>query len=121
MSNLRSVVLATACLGFAASALAEPADTVSASIMHRTPNVHSRVVQEIPANARIDLSSCSRGWCYASWRDLFGYVPADAIAGSLTPVVAPPPVIVARPVAVAPPWGWGGPYARVGWGWGWGW
>lgn len=118
---MRSVVLATACLGFAASALAEPADTVSASIMHRTPNAHSRVVQEIPANARIDLSSCSRGWCYASWRDLFGYVPADAIAGSLTLVVAPPPVIVARPVAVIPRWGWGGPYARVGWGWGWGW
>ena len=114
---MRSVVLATACLGFAESTLAEPADTVSASIMHRTPNAHSRVVQEIPANARIDLSSCSRGWCYASWRDLFGYVPADAVAA----VVAPPPVIVARPVAVAPPWGWGGPYAGVGWGWAWGW
>ena len=114
---MRSVVLAAACLAFAGSGLAEPAVTVTPSIMHRTPSAHSRIVQEIPTNAQIDLSSCTGGWCYASWRDLFGYVPADAVAASPPSVVAPPPVVVTRPVVVAPPWGWGGPYVGVGWGW----
>jgi hypothetical protein len=114
---LRSFVLAAACIGFSGSALAEPAVTVVASIMHHSPNIHSRIVQEIPANAQIDLSSCTGGWCYASWRDLFGYLLADAVAASAAPIVAPPPLVVARPAMIAPPWGWGGPYIGVGWGW----
>jgi len=97
----------------AVSALADPAITVAPATMHRTPNFHSRIVQHVPANAQIDLEGCTGGWCYASWRDLFGYIRAEALAGDA------PPVAVAPPVVVAPTWGWGGPYVGFGWGYGW--
>ena len=48
--------------------------------MRRAPSAHSHIVQTIPANAQIDVENCSGGWCYASWRNLFGYVPAFAVA-----------------------------------------
>ena len=114
-------ILIAACfaLAFAAPALAAPALTVTPAIMHRGPSVRSHIVQEIPANAQIDLQSCTGGWCYASWRDLFGYVPADAVAGGPPPLAAAPPAVVVAPTVVAPAWGWGGPYMGFGWGYGW--
>jgi hypothetical protein len=84
--------------------------------MHRAPSVHSHIVQEIPANAQIDLQTCAAGWCYASWRNLFGYIPAASVAGEPPPLVARPPVVVAPSVVVGPTWGWGGPYIGFGWG-----
>jgi len=116
---LRNVLLAAGLsLALAAPALAAPAVTVTPAIMHRAPSVRSHIVQEIPANAQIDLQGCTGGWCYASWRDLFGYIPSEAVAGDAPPVAAGPPVVVA-PSVVAPAWGWGGPYVGFGWGYGW--
>jgi hypothetical protein len=66
---------------FAASAAADPATTGAAAAMRAAPSMKARIVQRVPANAEIDLNQCSGGWCYASWRDLFGYLPASAIAG----------------------------------------
>ena len=82
--------------------------------MRRMPSVHSHVVQSVPADAQIDLQSCTGDWCYGSWRGLSGYLPSFAVAQAGPPVVAPPP-----PVVVSPTLGWGGPYVGVGYGWGW--
>lgn len=101
-------------LGGASSALADPALTTLPVKMREAPTGQARVVQNIPANAQIDLNSCRDAWCYVSWRDLFGYVPARAVeatpynAGRPAPgYSAPAPAVV-----VAPVWGWG-------WGPGW--
>ena len=108
-------------LGSAAPGFAEPAVTIAPSTMHRAPNPNSRIVQDIPANAQIDLSNCAGDWCRASWRNLFGYIPAFAVASAGPPGdVEPPPspfVVAAQPVFVAPAFGWGGPYVGFGWGW----
>ncbi|MBV9287375.1 MAG: hypothetical protein JO288_06040 [Hyphomicrobiales bacterium] len=118
---MRKILIAAAItFGGAAPALAEPTVTTSVAIMHRAPRPESRVLQEIPPNAQIDLINCTGEWCYASWRKIYGYIPAFTVQGAPAPAaVAPAPVIVERPVVVAPAWGWGGPYVGVGWGWGW--
>ena len=109
---MRNVLLAAGfSLALAAPALAAPAVTMTPATMRRAPSVRSHIVQEIPPNAQIDLQGCTGGWCYASWRDLFGYIPAESVAGD-----GPPPVRPAPPVVVAP---WGGPYVGFGWGYGW--
>ena len=120
----RFLLAGCAGLSLVVPAFAEPAVTTAPATMHRAPSEHSRVVQNIPPNAEIDLSHCSGDWCYASWRNLFGYIPAFAVAeaglppGAVAPL--PPPVVVAPPpVVVAPAFGWGGPYVGVGWGYGW--
>ena len=76
--------------------------------MHAAASGKSRVVQRIPANAEIDLSKCKHGWCYASWRNLFGYIPADAVVLGPPPATLPgnelpPPVVYALPTYVTPP------------------
>jgi hypothetical protein len=104
------------CIGLAGPALAELAMTGGPVSMHAAPTGRSRVVQRIPANAQIDMSHCSRGWCYASWRNLFGYIPADVIvlgppAATLPGEELPPPVLYASPTYVTPPvWQWTGAY-----------
>jgi hypothetical protein len=121
--TLRRVLLAAGIgLCLVGPALAEPVITVAPAAMRRAPSAHSHIVQTLPANAQIDVENCSGGWCYASWRNLFGYVPAFAVAqGGPPPMVAsPPPVIVAAPpIVAAPAFGWGGPYVGGGWGDGW--
>ena len=113
------------CLGLAAPSFADQAMTGAPVTMHATASGKSRVVQRIPANAEIDLSKCGHGWCYASWRNLFGYIPADAVVLGPPPATLPgnelpPPVVNAPPTYVTPPvWSWGGPYVGVGWGYGW--
>jgi uncharacterized protein YraI len=115
----RLLAVSAVCLGFAAPALADPAETIAPATMRAAPSASARVVQHIPANAEIDLSSCSGAWCYVSWRDRFGYVRADAVAAR---PYAPRPGYYdygpgyywGPPVVVAPGWGWGRPY---GWGW----
>jgi hypothetical protein len=90
--------------------------------MHRAPNFSSRIVQHVPPDAQIDLHNCAGDWCYASWRRLFGYIPAFAVAEGAPPaavVAPPPPVVVAPSVVVGPTWGWGGPYVGGGWAYGW--
>ena len=120
---MRPLVLAAAfALASAAPAFAAPTVTVAPSEMHRAPNLASRIVQEIPPEAQIDVENCAGDWCYGSWRHRFGYIPAFAV-GQGPPPAGPPPFAAAPPpvvVAPAPAWGWGGPYVGVGWGWGWG-
>ena len=111
-----------ACLSFAGPSFAEPGQTIAAATMRKMPSVSSRVVQHIPAYAQIDLSHCGGGWCYGSWRNLFGYIPADAVVTGppgvgATFAVAPPIAPAPPTVAVAPAWGWAGPYVGFGWGW----
>ena len=111
---LRRLLLAGLCAGLVGPSSADPAVTTASSNMRRMPNVHSHVVQSVPADAQIDLQSCTGDWCYGSWRGFAGYLPSFAVAQAGPPTVAPPP-----PVVVAPTFGWGGPYVGVGYGWGW--
>ena len=125
---MRRLFLAAGFLGaLAAPSLADPALTAAPSNMHRAANPYSRVVQAVPANAEIDIQSCGGDWCYGSWRGLYGFLPAYAVArgvpapgGPVGFAPPPPPLVVTAPVIVAPPVHyWGGPYAGVGWGYGW--
>lgn len=93
---------------FGGAASADPALTRAPAAMRAAPSAKAQVVQRVPANAQIDLSGCSGGWCYASWRDLFGYLPVGAIgAPSYGPTAAPPPPYGGPAVVVAPAFGWG--------------
>ena len=88
-------------LGFAVSlaliapAVAELAITGAPVTMRTEPTGKARVVQQIPRSAEIDVMKCARGWCRASWRGRFGYVPAVAVV--LGPAGAggamPPPFV----------------------------
>jgi hypothetical protein len=113
------------CFSFAAPSFANPAMTGAPVTMRAAPSGKARIVQHIPASAEIDLSSCNHGWCYVSWRNLFGYIPAEVVVGGAPPGTLPgnglPPPVVAQPTYVTPPaWGWSGPYVGFGWGYGWG-
>ena len=83
-------------IAYGAPATADPATTHAAAIMRQAPSAKARIVQRVPADAEIDLSQCTGGWCYASWRDRFGYLPAAAVAGPPGPdqpaAYPPPPV-----------------------------
>jgi hypothetical protein len=113
-----SLLTAGLCLCFVAPGLADPAQTAIPATMRRLPSVKAHIVQHIPANAEIDVSSCAGGWCYGSWRNLFGYIPARAVEAGPPVAMGPPPFAVAPPV-VGPAFGWGGPYAGASWGYGW--
>ena len=103
-------------------ALASPALTTSATTMRASPNARASIVQAIPANAEIDLNHCSRSWCYASWRDRFGYISARAVAagpdGEPGDYPVEPPPFAAAPDD-PPHFAWGpGSYWGPGFGWG---
>jgi hypothetical protein len=109
---------------FAAPGFADPAMTRAPVTMRAAPSVKARVVQQIPMSAEIDVSKCNRGWCYSSWRNRFGYIPAEAVVGgppaTLSRNALPPPVVDAQTTIVAPPAPtWSGPYVGFGWGYGW--
>ncbi len=123
---LRIVLAFAASALLAGQALAEPALTASATIMRNAPGPKAGIVQSIPARAEIDLSHCQKDWCYASWRDRFGYISARAVAAGPEggPVAygygLPPPFVEGPPVyPVYRTWGWGfscgfGPGCRWG-------
>ena len=125
----RSLLAAGLVLGLVGPSFADPAVTTAWSNMRRAPGGHSRVVQSVPANAEINLQNCAGDWCYASWRNRFGWIPAFAVGEGGAPpvavggppavVAAPPVVVAAPPVVVSPAFGWGGPYVGFGYGWGW--
>lgn len=114
-STFTLLAMGAAALAATTPALADPALTSLPATMRAAPTPQARVVQRIPANAQIDLSSCRDAWCYVSWRDLFGYIPARAVEAAPYPAGGPPPPPPAYgappPVVVAP---------VVGFGWGWG-
>jgi hypothetical protein len=111
-------------LAIAGPSFASPAMTGAPVTMHAAPSGKSPVVQRIPANARIDLSTCERGWCRASWRNLFGYIPAEIVVVSPPrPAWAgndmPPPAVYPPAAALAPPpFRWTGPYIGTNFGYG---
>lgn len=95
-------------LAAVASAAAYPAVTTAPAVMRTAADPRARVVQTIPPNAEIDVTNCTARWCYASWRDIFGYIPFSTVAALAEP---PAPYYPAPPVVVVPGWGW-----RNGWG-----
>lgn len=121
---MRNLLLAAGCLGaMIAPGLADPAITTAPSAMRRAANVHSRVVQVVPANAGVEIRSCGGRWCYGSWRGRHGYLPAFAVAQGGPPPSPPvgfssppPPLAVTAPVVVAPApvYHWGGAYVGFG-------
>lgn len=95
-------------LPFAGAALASPAMTTMPVQMRQSPTAHSRVVQSIPAHAQIDVVDCGRHWCTASWRDISGFVPVNAVGASDAPLVdAAPPPPPPGPAVVIAPFGYG--------------
>jgi len=93
-------------LAFAGSALANPAMTTVGTQMRESPNGHSRVVQDIPPNAQVDVDNCGPVWCSASWRNIPGFVRADAVVAGgvgLRPAYHRPPPPFFRPFG----WGYG--------------
>ena len=101
-------------LAFAGAAFAHPAMTTMDTQMRESPDAHAHVVQAIPAHAQIDVEGCGPVWCSASWRDVPGYVRADAVVpgagGPLhaSPGPPPPPPVVVAPFGFF--WGWGHPW-----------
>ena len=76
----RLLLAAGLCVGLVGPSFADPAVTSAWSNMRRAPSAHSRIVQSVPANAQIDLQNCTGEWCFASWRNISGYIPAFAVA-----------------------------------------
>jgi len=121
---LRRLLIAAGMLvAFAGPSLAGPAVTVRPSAMLRSANPHARIVQAVPANAQVDIQSCSAYWCFGSWRHRHGFLPAYAVGMGPPPPfepTPPPPLVVTAPIMVAPPPPpppvWGGPFVGFGWG-----
>jgi hypothetical protein len=111
-------------VGCSAPAFAELAMTGAPVAMRAGPAGDARVVQRIPASAEIELSSCRRGWCQASWRHLSGYIPVAAVVLGPPPATLPgdempPPFVNPQPTSVAPPvWRWTGAYVGTSFGFG---
>lgn len=113
------------CLGFVVSvafvapAMAELAMTGGPATMRARPTGKARVVQRIPQTAEIEVIKCTRGWCRASWRGRFGYIPAGAVVLGPPPATLPgdempPPFVNVQPTYVTPPvWRWTGAYVGV--------
>jgi hypothetical protein len=126
--NMRAIV--RLCLGLGVSvalrapALAELAMTGAPVVMRAGPSGKAGVVQRIPASAEIELIKCARGWCHASWRGRFGYIPAEAVVLGPPPATLPgdelpPPFVNVQPTYITPPvWNWQGPYVGVNGGFG---
>lgn len=126
--NMRRI--ARLCLGLGVSvalvapALAELAMTGAPVVMRERPTGKAGIVQRIPASAEIELIRCARGWCRASWRGRFGYIPSEAVVLGPPPATLPgdelpPPFLNAQPTYVTPPvWQWQGPYVGVNGGFG---
>jgi uncharacterized protein YraI len=90
----------------ASAAFAEPAMTAVATTMRAAPSPRARPVQQIPANAQIDVGECGERWCEASWRGIEGYVRVEVVAPNDAPLYRPPPA-VAAPWVVGPTFGFG--------------
>jgi len=118
------------CLGLGASialvapAVAELAMTGAPVAMRAGPSGKAGVVQRIPQSAEIELLKCARGWCHASWRGRFGYIPSEAVVLGPPPATLPgdelpPPFVNVQPTYVTPPaWRWTGPYVGGSFGFG---
>ena len=126
--NMRRIV--GLCVGLSVSvtlvapAMAELAMTGGPVVMRAAPTRKAGVVQRIPGSAEIELISCARGWCHASWRGRFGYIPSEAVVLGPPPATLPgdelpPPFVNVQPTYVTPPvWSWQGPYVGANFGFG---
>ena len=90
----------------AGAASAHPAMTAFDTTMRAAPSGHSRPVQQIPAHAQIDVGECGDRWCWASWRDMDGYIRAEAVAPNDAPLERPL-AYYGGPVFVGPVFGYG--------------
>ena len=102
-----------------APATAELAMTGAPVTMRARPSGRAAVVQRIPQSAEIEVLKCARGWCHASWRGGFGYIPEEAVVLGPPPATLPgdempPPFVNVQPTYITPPvWRWQGPYVGV--------
>lgn len=107
---------------FIGPATAELAMTGAPVTMRDGPTGKAMVVQRIPQTAEIEVLKCARGWCHASWRGRFGYIPAEAVVLGPPPATLPgdqmpPPFVNVQPTYAAPPvWRWTGAYVGGSWG-----
>jgi hypothetical protein len=108
----------------AGPALAELAMTGAPVAMRAEPAGKARLVQRIPASAEVEVEKCARGWCRASWRNRWGYIPVDAVVLGPPPATLPgdempPPFVNLQPTYVTPPvWRWTGAYVGTNFGFG---
>ena len=123
-------MIARLCLGLGVSialatpALAELAMTGAPVAMRAGPSGKAGIVQRIPQTAEIELMKCARGWCRASWRGRFGYIPEEVVVLGPPPATLPgdempPPFVNVQPTYVTPAvWRWTGAYIGVNGGFG---
>ena len=126
--NMKTIVRLSLGLGVSialvAPAMAELAMTGAPVAMRAGPTGKAGVVQRIPQSAEIELLKCARGWCHASWRGRFGYIPEEAVVLGPPPATLPgdelpPPFVNVQPTYVTPPaWRWTGPYVGGSFGFG---
>ena len=115
----RFCLWSSVCIALTGSASAELAMTGSPVSMRAGPSGRAALVQRVPQRAEIDLETCARAWCRASWRGRLGYIPEEAVVLGPPPATLPgsempPPVLNASPTYVTPPaWRWSGPYVGV--------
>ncbi len=102
---MRRSLLILAILAAPSLALASPAETFRGTWMYRGPDNRAPRVQSIPGHAEIDVQSCGRRWCYASWRNIQGFVHANALTFGQygAPFGEPPPP---PPDPIFRTWGW---------------
>lgn len=74
-------------LALAGAALLLPAGTASAAVvthglnLRSGPSTHYRVIDTMPAGARVAVLGCGAYWCRVSWRGEQGYASRSYLAG----------------------------------------
>jgi uncharacterized protein YraI len=102
--RLKALTLAAGALMLSAGAAS--AAVVTGDLNLRTgPGTNYRVIDMMPAGARVDVLSCTGSWCRVNFRGEVGFASASYLGrGAPVYAAAPPPVYVAPPpVYVAPP------------------
>jgi len=63
-----------------APALAEPGTVTWTTFLYDAPSPAARVVDEPPQGARIEIETCTQGWCRATLGRTAGYLREDVVA-----------------------------------------
>lgn len=112
----------------AVAAAASPGFVNTTVNLRQGPTTTTPVIAKIPAGSRVNVTTCSGGWCQVAFAGKSGYVIATALGpGAPPPGYVPPPVYAVPPpypypyygpyyYGYGPNWGWHG-----GWGWRGGW
>lgn len=94
-------------LALAAGALMLSAGAASAAVVTNDLNLRSgpgtnyQVVDTMPAGARVNVLSCTGGWCRVDWRGEVGFASSSYLGGGDPIYAAAPPVYLAPPPVVS--------------------